>query len=153
MKILVVQDYLRSGGTERQSVLLANAFAQAEGLLAGRSSAEASKQLADQGKTGPKADEQARHMEMPGNRGSTTLLLNALTPEAVGALIALYEHRTFAAGILWGINPFDQWGVELGKELATQLVPMVRGSAQVEGRDGSTESLIKQLKKLDQGFR
>jgi len=135
-----------AGDWARGRALLANAFAQAEGLLAGRSSAEASKQLADQGKTGPKADEQARHMEMPGNRGSTTLLLNALTPEAVGALIALYEHRTFAAGTLWGINPFDQWGVERGKVLAEELDKALAGGEPGK-RDPSTLHLVQRTRR------
>jgi glucose-6-phosphate isomerase len=97
--------------------------------------------LAGQGKTGLAADEQARHMHMPGNRGSTTILLETLTPEAIGALIALYEHRTFAAGILWGINPFDQWGVERGKVLAEELDKALAGSDPGK-RDPSTLRLV-----------
>jgi glucose-6-phosphate isomerase len=134
------------GDWTRGRALLANAFAQAEGLLAGRSTAEASKQLAEQGKTGPKADDQARHMDMPGNRGSTTVLLEALTPEAVGALIALYEHRTFAAGILWGINPFDQWGVERGKVLAEELDKALAGGDPGK-RDPSTLRLVQRTRR------
>ena len=85
-------------------------------------------------------------MEMPGNRGSTTLLLNALTPEAVGALIALYEHRTFAAGILWGINPFDQWGVERGKVLAEELDKALAGGEPGK-RDPSTLHLVQRTRR------
>ena len=135
-----------AGDIARGRALLANAFAQAEGLLAGRSAAEAETQLAAQGKTGPAAKEQARHMHMPGNRGSTTVLLDTTAPEAIGALIAMYEHRTFAAGILWGINPFDQWGVERGKVLAEELDKALAG-ADPGKRDPSTLRLVSRAKR------
>lgn len=135
-----------AGDIARGRALLANAFAQAEGLLAGRSAAEAEVQLATQGKTGPAAKEQARHMHMAGNRGSTTVLLDNTDPEAIGALIALYEHRTFAAGILWGINPFDQWGVERGKVLAEELDKTLAG-ADPGKRDPSTLRLVSRAKR------
>jgi glucose-6-phosphate isomerase len=131
-----------AGDKTRGRELLANAFAQAEGLLAGRSSKEAEAQLAAQGKTGDKAKEQARHMNMEGGRGSTTVLLDDLSPESIGALIAMYEHRTFAAGVLWGINPFDQWGVERGKVLAEELDKAIAGAADPGKRDPSTLRLV-----------
>jgi glucose-6-phosphate isomerase len=84
-------------------------------------------------------------MHMPGDRPSTTILLDDLSPESVGALIALYEHRTFAAGILWGINPFDQWGVELGKVLAEQLEKAIAG-ADPGPRDPSTLRLVQRAR-------
>jgi glucose-6-phosphate isomerase len=135
-----------AGDIARGRALLANAFAQAEGLLAGRSAAEAETQLAAQGKTGSAAKEQARHMHMAGNRGSTTVLLDNTSPEAIGALIALYEHRTFAAGILWGINPFDQWGVERGKVLAEELDSALAG-ADPGKRDPSTLRLVSRARR------
>lgn len=135
-----------AGDWERGRALLANAFAQAEGLLAGRSAAQAEAQLAAQGKTGPAAKELARHMHMSGNCGSTTILLDNLTPESIGALIALYEHRTFAAGILWGINPFDQWGVERGKVLAEELDKAI-GGADPGPRDPSTLHLVSRVRR------
>lgn len=135
-----------AGDWPRGRALLANALAQAEGLLAGRTADQARKQLANQGKTGPRADEQARHMHMPGNRGSTTILLERLTPETIGALIALYEHRTFAAGILWGINPFDQWGVERGKVLAEELENALAGG-DPGPRDPSTLRLVQRARR------
>jgi glucose-6-phosphate isomerase len=131
-----------AGDTERGRALLANAFAQAEALLAGRSSAEAEAQLKKQGVDPAKAHAQAHHMDMPGQRGSTTILLDALQPESFGALIALYEHRTFSAGVLWGINPFDQWGVERGKVLAEELDKAIAG-ADPGKRDPSTLRLVK----------
>jgi glucose-6-phosphate isomerase len=131
---------------ERGRALIANAFAQAEGLLAGRPAKEAEAQLAAQGRTGPDAQEQARHMHMTGGRGSTTMLLDDLSPESVGALIALYEHRTFAAGVLWGINPFDQWGVERGKVLAEELDAAIAGGDAGQ-RDPSTLRLVERARK------
>jgi glucose-6-phosphate isomerase len=130
-----------AGDKARGRALLANAFAQAEGLLAGRSAAAAEKELLGKGMDLAKAKAQSVHMHMPGDRPSTTILLNDLSPESVGALIALYEHRTFAAGVLWGINPFDQWGVELGKVLAEQLDKAVAGDDPGQ-RDPSTLHLV-----------
>ena len=84
-------------------------------------------------------------MNMPGQRGSTSILLDALSPESFGALIALYEHRTFSAGVLWGINPFDQWGVERGKVLAEELDKAIAG-ADPGKRDPSTLRLVERAR-------
>jgi glucose-6-phosphate isomerase len=130
-----------AGDDKRGRALLANAFAQAEGLMAGRSAAEAEAQLLGQGLEPRQARDQARHMDMPGGRESTFVMLDALGPEDLGALIALYEHRTFAAGVLWGINPFDQWGVERGKVLAEELDAAIEG-ARPGHRDASTQNLV-----------
>jgi len=86
----------------------------------------------------------ARHRTFPGNRPSTTLMLDQLTPRSLGSLIALYEHRVFTSGALWGINSFDQWGVELGKALCSELLPRL-ASGDVSGLDGSTAGLMKRL--------
>lgn len=137
---------LDAGDRARGRALLANAFAQAEGLLAGRSSEVAEKELIAMGMAPDKAKAQAPHMDMPGGRGSTTILLDDLKPESVGALIALYEHRTFAAGILWGVNPFDQWGVERGKVLAEELDKAIAG-ADPGKRDPSTLRLVSRARK------
>jgi len=88
----------------------------------------------------------ARHRTFSGNRPSTTLLLEQLTPASLGALIALYEHRVFASGALWGINSFDQWGVELGKALCSDLLPRL-ASGRTDGLDASTAGLLKRLVK------
>jgi glucose-6-phosphate isomerase len=87
----------------------------------------------------------ARHRRFPGNRPSTTLLLEALTPRSLGALVALYEHRVWTSGALWGINSFDQWGVELGKALCNELLPRL-ASGDVSGLDSSTAGLIARLR-------
>lgn len=79
---------------------------------------------------------------MPGNRPTTTILADQLTPYTLGALIALYEHIVFVQGSLWGINSFDQWGVELGKQQANDLAPAVSGAAAVDSGDASTDALI-----------
>src|SRR6218665_2839865 len=86
----------------------------------------------------------ARHRSFPGNRPSTTLVLESLTPHSLGALIALYEHRVFVTGALWGINSFDQWGVELGKALCNSLLPRL-SSGDTTGLDGSTAGLLNLL--------
>ncbi|MCC7098409.1 MAG: glucose-6-phosphate isomerase, partial [Rubrivivax sp.] len=85
------------------------------------------------------------HRSFPGNRPSTTLLLDELSPRALGALLALHEHRVFTSGAVWGLDSFDQWGVELGKALCSELLPrLVRGD--VAGLDGSTAGLLQRLR-------
>ena len=86
----------------------------------------------------------AQHRSFPGNRPSTTFVLDALTPKSLGALIAMYEHRVFTSGALWGINSFDQWGVELGKALCNQLLPRL-ASGDTAGLDASTAGLLRRL--------
>jgi glucose-6-phosphate isomerase len=85
------------------------------------------------------------HRHFPGNRPSTFLVLDALTPESLGALLALQEHRVFVSGSLWGLNSFDQWGVELGKVLARDLAPRLQ-SGDATGLDGSTAGLLRHLR-------
>src|SRR5262249_23142862 len=92
------------------------------------------------------AEALAPHRAFIGNRSSTTLCMDALSPEALGALIAFYEHRTFTQGVLAGINSFDQWGVELGKEMANQLAPPLEGAAVPAGLDASTAHWGERLK-------
>ncbi len=123
-------------------LLIANCLAQSEALMRGRSLQEASHIMAAKGLTGADLDRQARHRVFPGNRPSTTLSYPLLDPFTLGQIIALYEHRVFVEGVILGINSFDQWGVELGKELATSLQPIVDGSEPATGKDGSTAGLI-----------
>jgi len=125
--------------------LIANAFAQAEALLEGREEDGVTRAIEAAG--APAAASQARHMAMPGGRGSTMLLLDTLSPRSLGALLALYEHRTFAAGVLWGVNPFDQWGVERGKTLAEEIEAAILG-ADPGPRDLSTLRLISRLRSV-----
>jgi glucose-6-phosphate isomerase len=124
------------------TLLLANCLAQSEALMRGRSLPEARALMADAGHEGEELERQAAHRVFPGNRPSTTLIYPLLDPFTLGRIIALYEHRVFVEGVILGINSFDQWGVELGKELATALEPVVEGKAPPEGKDGSTAQLI-----------
>ena len=107
--------------------------------------------MTDQKTSVAPADEAERiapHREFSGNRPSLTILYRTLDPFTLGRIIALYEHRVFVEAQLFGINAFDQWGVELGKELATGLLPVVRGEASAEGRDGSTVGLVNAISTL-----
>jgi len=131
-------------------MLIANCLAQSEALMVGRTLDEAKALLTASGKSGEEADRLAPHKVFPGNRPSLTIAYHKLTPFALGRLIALYEHRVFVEGVIWGINSFDQWGVELGKELATALLPMVRGEKEAGGKDSSTKGLLATLRQAEQ---
>ncbi|MFN7225527.1 MAG: glucose-6-phosphate isomerase, partial [Paracoccaceae bacterium] len=122
-------------------LLVSNCLAQSEALLRGRSLTEATAIMARKGLAGVELDRQARHRVFPGNRPSTTLAYDQLTPFTFGQIIALYEHRVFVEGVILGINSYDQWGVELGKELALALQPVLEGKAGTDGKDGSTARL------------
>ncbi|MFG6416190.1 glucose-6-phosphate isomerase [Roseateles sp. DC23W] len=124
--------------------LLANCLAQSQALMQGKTAAEALTEKAPTASATLDRDVLSRHRSFPGNRPSTTLVLDALTPRSLGALIALYEHRVFVTGALWGINSFDQWGVELGKALCNQLLPRLE-TGDTAGLDGSTAGLLQRL--------
>lgn len=139
-------DDLASRLERQQTLLLANGLAQSQALMRGKTAEQA---LADQPlPVSAQADATtlAQHRSFPGNRPSTTLLLDRLTPHSLGALIALYEHRVFTSGALWGINSFDQWGVELGKVLCRDLLPRLTAEGLSEGLDASTAGLIARLR-------
>ncbi len=122
--------------------LLANCFAQSEALMMGKSGAEVRAEMAAQGLTGAAIDDLVPHKSFPGNRPSNTILMDQLTPTTLGALIALYEHKTFVQGVLWNVNSFDQWGVELGKELAKKIQAEWSGKAAPAYHDSSTSGLM-----------
>ena len=124
------------------NLLIANCFAQSEALMKGRTLDEARAIMAAKGVTGDELERQARHRVFKGNRPSTTLVYPQLTPKRLGQIVALYEHRVFVEGVILGINSFDQWGVELGKELATALGPIVDGHQSADAKDGSTRALV-----------
>ncbi len=126
--------------------LLANGLAQAQALMLGKSTEEALKDSAPTASRTLDRTVLARHRTFPGNRPSTTLLLDELTPFTLGALVALYEHRVFVSGALWGINSFDQWGVELGKALCNNLLPRL-ASGDTSGLDASTAGLMERLRR------
>jgi glucose-6-phosphate isomerase len=123
-------------------LLVSNCLAQSQALLRGRTLAEARGIMAKKGAEGDELERQARHRVFPGNRPSTTLAYSKLTPFVLGQIIALYEHRVFVEGVILGINSYDQWGVELGKELALALQPVLEGKAGTDGKDGSTAALV-----------
>ena len=124
--------------------LLANCLAQSQALMLGKTTAEALAESPPTAAAGIAPAVLSRHRSFPGNRPSTTLLLDTLTPRSLGALIALYEHRVFTSGAVWGINSFDQWGVELGKALCGQLLPRLQ-SHDLSGLDASTAGLLSRL--------
>jgi glucose-6-phosphate isomerase len=127
-------------------LLIANCLAQSEALMRGRSLDVARQMMSDKGLRGDELERQARHRVFDGNRPSTTLAFPLLDPFTLGQIIALYEHRVFVEGVILGINSFDQWGVELGKELATSLQPVVEGRENPDGKDGSTAGLVSFLR-------
>lgn len=122
--------------------LLANGIAQAQALMQGKRFDEALGEKAPTANPHLAADALARHRSFPGNRPSSLILLEQLDAHSLGALIALYEHRVFVSGAVWGINSFDQWGVELGKALCSQLLPRL-DSGEVDGLDGSTAAALR----------
>ncbi|MFT3664290.1 glucose-6-phosphate isomerase [Piscinibacter sp.] len=130
---------------ELHAKLLANGLAQSQALMLGKTSEQASSERAPTAAKELDAAIIAKHRSFPGNRPSTTLLLDQLTPRSLGALIAMYEHRVFTSGALWGINSFDQWGVELGKALCGDLLPRL-ASGDAGGLDASTAGLLARLR-------
>ncbi|HJO36236.1 MAG TPA: glucose-6-phosphate isomerase [Gammaproteobacteria bacterium] len=129
------------GRRDQHRLLLGNLLAQTEALMRGQSAAEARARLAASGLAGEALEAQVGHRVFPGNQPSTTILLEALTPQTLGMLIALYEHKVFVQGVIWDINPFDQWGVELGKVMAKQLIGELAGEPPA-AHDASTAQLL-----------
>jgi glucose-6-phosphate isomerase len=124
-------------------MLLANVFAQTEALAFGKTE----KQVKGEGTP----DWLAPHRVFEGNRPTNTILLDRLSPESLGKLVALYEHSVFTQGVIWNINSFDQWGVELGKALAQRIIPELASKQEPElGHDSSTNTLIRRYRKLKQ---
>jgi glucose-6-phosphate isomerase len=122
--------------------LLANLFAQTEALMIGKTLEQAKAELVQQGLPPDKIESLAPHKVFPGNRPTTTILFRELDPSTLGALLALYEHRIFVQGLIWGVNSFDQWGVELGKQLAGRILPELSSTASLDHHDASTAQLI-----------
>jgi glucose-6-phosphate isomerase len=126
-------------------LLIANCLAQSEALMKGRTLEEATAQLLKQGLSAQAAEALAPHKVFPGDRPSLTIAYRKLDPFTLGRIIALYEHRVFVEAAVLGINAFDQWGVELGKELATALLPVIEGKAPAQAHDASTAGLARYL--------
>jgi glucose-6-phosphate isomerase len=132
---------------EHHAILLANCFAQTEALMLGKTEAEVRAELEAQGLHGEVLEALLPHKVFPGNSPTNTLLFDRLAPHTLGMLIALYEHKVFVQGAVWNINPFDQWGVELGKQLAGKILPELRDAAAVSKHDASTCGLIDHFRK------
>ncbi|MEE8409603.1 MAG: glucose-6-phosphate isomerase, partial [Myxococcota bacterium] len=130
------------------AMLMANFFAQTEALMRGKTEEEAAAELRDQGLDEVEVQRMVPHKVFPGNRPTSSFLFEKLTPHALGRLIALYEHKIFVQGIIWNINSFDQWGVELGKQLAQAILPELDGATEVTSHDTSTNGLINRYKEL-----
>ncbi|QFT93116.1 Glucose-6-phosphate isomerase [Roseovarius sp. THAF9] len=136
------------GMDNHHRLLIANCLAQSEALMRGRDIDTARDMMRKAGFEGAELERQAAHRVFPGNRPSTTLVYDRLTPYRLGQIIALYEHRVFVEGVILGINSFDQWGVELGKELAKEMEPLVAGEAALDDKDSSTQNLLAFLKAI-----
>jgi glucose-6-phosphate isomerase len=122
---------------------MANFFAQTEALAFGKTGEEVA--------AGGVAPELVPHKTFPGNRPTNTILAPRLTPSVLGQLIAAYEHKVFTQGVIWGINSFDQWGVELGKVLATKIASELEGPEADPGHDSSTAGLLRRYRRLRAG--
>jgi glucose-6-phosphate isomerase len=131
---------------EHHRLLLSNFLAQTEALMRGKTEEEARIELTRAGVEAAQLERVLPHKVFPGNRPTTSILFRKLTPRTLGALIAMYEHRIFVQGIVWRINSFDQWGVELGKQLAKTILPELGGQGPVTGHDASTAGLIGEVR-------
>ncbi len=133
---------------EHHDILTANFIAQTEALMRGKTEAEARAELLAADMDVEQQDQLAPHKVFPGNRPSNSILFRKLTPETLGSLIALYEHKVFVQGVIWNINSFDQWGVELGKQLAGVILPKLKQAEPVTGHDASTNGLANWVREM-----
>jgi len=133
------------------AILLSNFFAQTEALTQGKTIDEARKELEDEGLNKKDIEDLLPYKVFKGNKPSNTILFRALTPRTLGSLIAMYEHKIFVQGVIWNINSFDQWGVELGKQLADTIFKQLSAREPVENHDGSTNGLINYYLKMSGG--
>ena len=132
---------------DHHDILLANFFAQTEALMRGKTAEEARAELEAKGLPAEEIERLLPHKQFPGNRPTSSILFTKLDPRTLGRLIALYEHKIFVQGILWHINSFDQWGVELGKQLSSAILAELQSDAPVTSHDSSTRGLINEVKK------
>ena len=135
---------------QHHDLLVANCLAQSEALMRGRTIEEVTAELVAANLAPQDVERLAPHKVFPGNRPSNTIVYRQLDPETLGKLVALYEHKVFVQGVIWGVNSFDQWGVELGKVLAGELLPMVQGVEPAADRDSSTTGLLATIARIRQ---
>jgi glucose-6-phosphate isomerase len=131
---------------DHHTILLSNFFAQPEALMRGKTPEEVRKELTASGMSGPALEKLLPHKVFGGNRPTNSILFRKLTPRTLGSLIAMYEHKIFVQGIVWNINSFDQWGVELGKQLAKAILPELHEPGKITSHDSSTNGLINYFK-------
>ncbi|MDP2962692.1 MAG: glucose-6-phosphate isomerase [Sulfurimicrobium sp.] len=133
---------------DHHRILLANFFAQTQALMQGKTENEARAELERAGTSGTKLKQLLPHKVFPGNKPTNSILMRKVTPHTLGSLIALYEHKVFVQGIIWNLNSFDQWGVELGKQLASNILPELAHDKTATRFDASTNGLINHFKKF-----
>jgi glucose-6-phosphate isomerase len=133
--------------SDHHAKLLANFFAQTEALMKGKTEAEAKAELEKEGLKGKELEELLPHKVFPGNRPTNSIFFQKLTPETLGALVAMYEHKIYAQSVIWNVNAFDQWGVELGKQLAKKILAELNDKTEISSHDSSTNGLINYYKK------
>jgi glucose-6-phosphate isomerase len=133
---------------EHHPILLSNFFAQTEALLNGKTQKQVAAELKKDGKSDKEIQKLLPQKLFEGNRPTNSIIFNKLTPKVLGSLIALYEHKIFVQGVIWNIFSFDQWGVELGKQLAKKILPELEGDKPVDSHDGSTNGLINAYKQM-----
>ncbi len=133
---------------DHHNILLSNFFAQTEALMNGKTEAEVIQELRQEGKTEEEIQRLCPYRVFEGNRPTNSILFKKLTPRVLGSLIAMYEHKIFVQGVIWNIFSFDQWGVELGKQLAKRILPELEGEEPVQSHDSSTNGLINAFKGL-----
>lgn len=133
---------------EHHPILLSNFFAQTEALMRGKTEKEARKELEAQGLKKKEIEKLLPHKIFEGNKPTNSILFKQLTPKTLGSLIAMYEHKIFVQSVIWNINAFDQWGVELGKQLAKAILPELQSEKNIKSHDASTNGLINYYKKL-----
>jgi glucose-6-phosphate isomerase len=132
---------------QHHPILLSNFFAQTEALMKGKTSDEVRKELASSKLSSEDLEKLVPQKVFAGNKPTNSFFFQKLTPKTLGSLIALYEHKIFTQGVIWNINSFDQWGVELGKQLAKVILPELDGATEVASHDSSTNGLINYYKK------
>lgn len=127
---------------DHHRILMSNFFAQTEALMVGKSAEEVRQELMKSGMADDAVQKLIPHKTFTGSRPSNSILVNALTPRALGSIVAMYEHKVLVQGAIWGVNSYDQWGVELGKVLAKSILPQLKKDTKVSNHDGSTNGLI-----------
>jgi glucose-6-phosphate isomerase len=142
--LMPIQSHYHVGknGNQHHKILMANFLAQTQSLMLGKTKQEARAELEQQGMSGEALQKLLPHKVFEGNRPTTSIMFEKLTPKTLGKLIALYEHKIFVQGIIWDINSFDQWGVEYGKQIAQQILPQLINGETVCNYDSSTNGLI-----------